>query len=249
MKRTIVATLALILVCSAASAALFPRLIKLETKRGSSVSFRMASGKKKASITIKSGTTEHTMQIYGKRLTPYTVESAGATIEISGDIKVFDCSGNGENITGLHLNRLSHVEKLYCADNQLTYLRVESDDLEELNCSNNRISQLSLEYCDDLEILNCAKNRLVQLDLTPHKELEILDCRHNQIKTLKMGKKKELEEVYVLDNPLDTQSKWRIVDCLPDRSPKRSPGKLDLPISAMEMMKQVMEMNWEIVKK
>ncbi|PID90390.1 MAG: hypothetical protein CSA97_03155 [Bacteroidetes bacterium] len=247
-RRIITATLALTLLATSASAGLFSRLVTLETKKGSKVTIKMASDDATESVTIKSGSMEHTMEIKASQLTAYTVESAGKTIEIIGDVEVLDCSGNGEAITGIHLTRMSKIKKLNCSDNQLTYLRVESDKLEEVDCSGNRISQIKFEYCDDLEVLNCAKNRLAYLDLTAYEKLEVLNCKGNQIKTLKMGKKHDLEEVYVKGNPLDTQSKWRVVDCLPDRSSKRMSGKLDMPISAMEMMKRVMEMNWEIVK-
>jgi len=65
--------------------------------------------------------------------------------------------------------------------------------LKELNCSNNKITELRLGECANLESLDCSSNKLFELDLKKLSNLKKINCSDN-IK-LDITEQNHLEEV------------------------------------------------------
>jgi Leucine-rich repeat (LRR) protein len=57
-------------------------------------------------------------------------------------------------------------------------------NLEELDCSGNKLSGLDLINCDELRKIDCKNNQLTYLDLTNLGKLEILWCQDNCLEDL-----------------------------------------------------------------
>jgi Leucine-rich repeat (LRR) protein len=134
------------------------------------------------------------------------------------------------DLSGKKLTKLpslpDNLEKLYCSNNQLTYLisygeklppnlkilecngnkLIElpplPDDLEELYCSNNQLSQLPI-LPPNLKILQCSRNELSKLPILPEK-LKIIECNGNKLKSNLPPLPKDLEELYCSRNKLSS---------------------------------------------
>ena len=97
------------------------------------------------------------------------------------------------------------LEELYCSDNKLTTLDVSYNTaLENLSCSNNQLKSLDVSHNTALESLTCYNNQLTTLDVSHNTALEQLWCSDNKLTTLGMGHNTALEELYCSDNKLTT---------------------------------------------
>lgn len=89
---------------------------------------------------------------------------------------------------GLGITSLQGIEYLY--------------SLEELNCSNNQITELDLSKNTDLKVLYCGGNPLKSLDVSKYASLEWLNCRRLQLTSLNVSNNKALKELDCGDNAL-----------------------------------------------
>ena len=99
-----------------------------------------------------------------------------------------DVSGgyNGKKITNLKgIEFFPNLEKLDCAENQLTSLDVSQNTaLQDLNCSQNNLTSLDVRSNAALINLVCWKNQLTSLDVSNNPELKFLNCDQNQLTSL-----------------------------------------------------------------
>ncbi len=74
-----------------------------------------------------------------------------------------------------------------------------------LDISNSEIRDLQgLEYFTSIKGLNCSNNKLTAISLDSHKKLTQLNCSDNQIKTLDITMLKELRDLNFEDNQIKT---------------------------------------------
>ncbi len=74
--------------------------------------------------------------------------------------------------------------------------------LNELNCSNNKLTALDLSANTALETLHCNNNQLTALDMSANTALRNLNCHSNQLTALDVSKNMALEELLCYDNKL-----------------------------------------------
>ena len=133
-------------------------------------------------------------------------------------VKEFDLSGlNLYSLQGIQY--FPNLEVLNCSDNEIkstTDLGLDPDKntkLKELNCSNNKFTELSLAFYDDLTALDVRNNKeltsltvyytgISDLDLTGCTALETLSCVRNELTGLNIKDCTALEDLDCGLNPL-----------------------------------------------
>lgn len=79
------------------------------------------------------------------------------------------------------------------------------EDISEMDCSNRGIESLEgLKIFRNLENLNCSGNRLTTIDVSFLTYLKSLDCSNNNIQNLDLRLLKNLENVDCRDNPIQS---------------------------------------------
>jgi len=53
------------------------------------------------------------------------------------------------------------------------------ENLEDLNCKQNQLTELNAGDCPNLKVLDCSANKLTKLDLTNFKQLKQLNIKNN----------------------------------------------------------------------
>ncbi len=100
---------------------------------------------------------------------------------------------------------INNIVELNISNKDITDLTgVEGfSNLENLNCSNNKLTHLDFSKKTILRSLNCSNNQLTSLDLSKHKNLNNLDCSSNKLTSLnvKNGKYSKYFEFSALNNP------------------------------------------------
>jgi len=76
-------------------------------------------------------------------------------------------------------------------------------NLEELDCSDNKITHLEISNCPNLKRINCSSNNLKKLTLGNLRNLVELRCNNNQLKELNLESCTKLKKFYHHDNPLN----------------------------------------------
>lgn len=82
-------------------------------------------------------------------------------------------------ITWLELRRKGFQEELDLSD---------FVNLEELNCSDNKLTSLNLSECSKLKTINCSENQLTNLDVSNCSYLVKLSCNNNKLINLILPK-------------------------------------------------------------
>ena len=108
-----------------------------------------------------------------------------------------------------HNNYLSNVEisgttAICCSDLSIKSLKgIELfTKLQELECSFNLLSTLSLNENTALTKLNCGYNELTKLDITKNKSLTFLDCSSNKLTKLNISNNTRLTDLWCYGNQL-----------------------------------------------
>ncbi len=135
------------------------RYITLTVTNGEDISLDLAADAANTPVKIVSGDEVHDVTI-GINWTGYTDYRAGATtMTIYGDIREFDCSDNGDKITGLDASQNTALTCLLCYDNQLESLDVSHNTaLTDLSCVNNQLTSLDVSGATALKTLGCFGN-------------------------------------------------------------------------------------------
>ena len=139
------------------------RYITLTVKSGENIKLDFWADAAGTPVRIVSGsnTQDITVGTNWKGFAKYTAD--GTTMTVYGDIIMFDCSGNGANLTAIDP---SH-------NTQLTYL----------DCSSNPLSSLDVSKNTQLTELYCYRNQLSSLDLSKNTKLHMLICYGNNLST------------------------------------------------------------------
>lgn len=111
---------------------------------------------------------------------------------------------SGQGLTSLEgLEAFPNLETLNCSQNKLTELDVSKNPkLISLYCAYNRLTSLDVSGHGDLVALNCEMNLLTELDLSGCTSLLSLYCRNNLLKTLELTDNTALEFIETFANQL-----------------------------------------------
>ena len=82
----------------------------------------------------------------------------------------------------------SELEELNCSNNSLTELNVGGlTNLKVLKCSKNKLTELNVSGCQALERLDCDWNKLTKLNITGLSNLDHLNCSTNELTELSVS--------------------------------------------------------------
>ena len=117
---------------------------------------------------------------------------------------VKEISVSGQYIRSLQgIEYFENLKQLNCSNNYLTELDVSKNTaLTKLDCSWNKLTSLDVSKNTALEDLNCWSNRLTSLDVSKNTALTSLDCADNQLTELDACKNTALTELDCCGNQL-----------------------------------------------
>lgn len=99
-----------------------------------------------------------------------------------------------DNLLQLDISKNKSLRHVLCRECQLTELDVtHNQDLEELDCSQNRLKSLDVSQNKNLRVLYCTKNSLTNIDVSHNLMLEELICFDNDNLSLDVSANKNLE--------------------------------------------------------
>lgn len=110
----------------------------------------------------------------------------------------------GKEIKSLEgVEYFSYLNELDCSNNQLTELDFSSNtELVKLTCSNNQLVSLNVSNNTKLEVCQCSSNQLTTLDVTNNPEMQDLVCANNQLKELDVSNNSKLIYLTCYSNQL-----------------------------------------------
>ncbi|CAB4431289.1 unnamed protein product [Rhizophagus irregularis] len=111
------------------------------------------------------------------------------SLETSGCSQLNQITGFSRlpKLTSLSVINCPKLTKLDCSSTK-TLTELEVSDLEELNCSNTSIEELSLNLCPNITKLDCLNNKkLIKLDLSNCSYLDFLDCTGSKLTSLDLS--------------------------------------------------------------
>ena len=144
-----------------------------------------------APIKIVSGTHDTTFMLsYKESYYNYISFIARAdTMTFYGDISIFYCNYNYENITAVDASHNAYLSELNCDENFITSLNVRgADSLKILSCNNNSLSSLDVNQNYSLQELYCSNNKLSFLKVCNNLYLTDLGCEYNKLTSLNVEK-------------------------------------------------------------
>ncbi|PZX95236.1 hypothetical protein DOS84_01345 [Flavobacterium aquariorum] len=123
------------------------------------------------------------------------------TINIK-NVGLLDVSSSSiSDLTGIQ--DFEDLWELICNTNQLTNLDVSKNiNLNSLYCYNNHLTSLDVSNNINLDDLNCSTNQLTYLDVSKNVKLLNLDCDKNQLISLDLSKNLKLATLYCSNNLL-----------------------------------------------
>ncbi len=140
-------------------------------------------------------------------LTPYGIFAQTSTITLKtsksvGDKVTLIISAEGDvKISGVsNPNDYRNASKVAYTITEQT-ISIEGN-ITKLECSDNKISSLTLSNCVVLNELKCHGNDITSLDVSGSPELEWLKCNNNQLSSLNASNCKKLEAIFCYDNLL-----------------------------------------------
>ena len=124
--------------------------------------------------------------------------------ETAASITVIDVSSkNISDLTGIEL--FTFLEQLNCSNNLLTELNISAlTNLKVLYCYNNPLGSIDVSYNINLVTLYCDGNELTSLDVSNNTELETLGCTVNQLTSLDLSNNLKLKSLGCYSNQLSS---------------------------------------------
>ena len=146
-------------VCGSSSQPNMDSYITLTVAKDSAIRLDFKAAAAGTPVRIVSGSNTQNI-IVGTGWTGYRNYTAGnTTMTVYGDLKSFDCSKNGENLTALDASNNTQLMGLFCGNNNLSSLDVSKNTkLTVLSCFNNKLSRLDLSKNTQLRELFCYGN-------------------------------------------------------------------------------------------
>ena len=151
-------------------------------------------------------------------------------------LQYLDCHGNA--LTAIPAGTgVPQLRYLYCQNNALTFISVP-DDLQTLDCSNNRLTELnlmnqtllaSLKVAGNtsLTTLKCNNCALTMLDVTGCTQLQRLYCQMNRLTSLDISTCTQLKELKCYRNNIGQAAMTTLVNGLVNRN-STTTGTLDV---------------------
>ena len=124
---------------------------------------------------------------------------------LSSGLKILNCSHN--NLTYMDLGILHglNLEEVNCSNNKITNIVMDSvGELVKFDCSNNDLMALDVSQCFKLKELNCSGNQLMELNVGNQTQLTQLDCSNNKLTELNVKQNGGLTSLICNDNQLKT---------------------------------------------
>lgn len=124
---------------------------------------------------------------------------------LSSGLKILNCSHN--NLTYMDLGILHglNLEEVNCSNNKIWRIVMRSEEeLVKFDCSNNDLMTLDVSQCSKLKQLNCSGNQLMELDVSSQTQLTQLDCSNNKLTELNVEQNGSLTSLICNDNQLTT---------------------------------------------
>ncbi len=107
------------------------------------------------------------------------------------------------NLTLLDLHGLQNLEILDCNNNRINNLNLQGlVNLKLLNCSYNRITELNIDVLENLQSIYCNNNEIKSLDFTNFNKLELINCDDNKLETIIIQGLPNLVQLHVKNNQL-----------------------------------------------
>ena len=95
------------------------------------------------------------------------------------------------------------LNELNCSNDKLTALDLSANTaLETLHCNNNQLTALDMSANTALRNLNCYSNQLTALDVSKNEALVLLNCSNNALSALDVKANTALSALYCYDNQL-----------------------------------------------
>lgn len=119
------------------------------------------------------------------------------------DLEKLDCHGIG--LTTLNVSKNFKLEELNCSNNKLTSMNLgilPGLNLEEVDCSNNNITNIVMWSVGELVKFDCSNNALMSLDVSQCSKLQQLNCAGNQLMELDVSSQTQLTELDCHNNKL-----------------------------------------------
>ncbi|MBR3917185.1 MAG: leucine-rich repeat domain-containing protein [Clostridia bacterium] len=118
------------------------------------------------------------------------------------DVTKLDISVGGiRELTGIHY--FKNLEDLDCSGNKLTTIDISNfTALTRLDCGKNKLTSLDVSKNTALTELYCSENQLTSLDLSNNTALAYLSCSNNQLTSLDLSNNTALAYLYCYDNQL-----------------------------------------------
>ncbi len=136
----------------------------------------------------------------------YIRSKFGTTLTTStiAAIKELDVSESGiYSLSGIEY--FTALENLDCSNNKLTTLDLSRNtELLNLYCNDNKLTTLDLSSNTKLTRVDCFSNQLTSLNVSKNTALKHLDCINNRLTTLDVSNNIELDNLNCLNNQLTT---------------------------------------------
>ncbi|HRR59030.1 MAG TPA: T9SS type A sorting domain-containing protein [Paludibacteraceae bacterium] len=161
------------------------RWIELTVRKGQRISLVFYADSANTKVKVVSGTTLDTTFVVGTSSSGWKYLYPGdTTLKVYGNVKIFGCSDNNNNITGLDASNNTGLTSIECMKNNISSLNVSGlTVLERLLCYKNNLSTLDVSGLSSLSYLSCNNNKLASLNITGCKKLSLLTCHNNSFST------------------------------------------------------------------
>ncbi|MDL2265209.1 hypothetical protein LJC57_06275 [Parabacteroides sp. OttesenSCG-928-G07] len=178
-----------------------------------------------ASITVKAGNRSHSFSIYqlgfdlpdnilahisDPILKSYIIDNfdsdKNGLLSIAEVFDVTEINIEGKNITSLSgIENFFHLNELDCTNNRLSELDLtKNTQLNRLDCDDNELTKLILPKNAKITFLACSSNKLTTIDLSAATELTFFSCEINPLSKLDLSENRKLKLVYCSNNLLNS---------------------------------------------
>jgi Leucine-rich repeat (LRR) protein len=115
-------------------------------------------------------------------------------------IKTINCSNKDINsLSGMEY--LVNLQDLNCSGNNLTSLSLSANTaLRTLDCSDNQLSTMDIIGCTELRQLYCENNNLTSLNVMRNTKLTDVDCQNNRLSSLNIRRNPDMKTLMCVNN-------------------------------------------------
>ncbi len=169
------------------------RYIELNVTKNTLINIDLLADTANTPILIVSGTWDTIIVADVNKKVKINCPSYDYRMKVYGDVVVFDCSDNGNNLTDVSQNN-DILKELYCKNNAIYNIYLNNGNLTTLDvsgctslvylrCYNNNLTTLNVSGCTSLYGLGCSNNNLTSLNVSGCTSLGELSCYGNKFST------------------------------------------------------------------